>query len=116
VAFLPIYRLPTRFQAEPMLICEKACQVRSLAAAVNSWAYDLMGDNHLPQATELFRLNVTLYPESSKAYDSLGEANLKSGQKQLAIDSYKKSLGKNPDNNDAREKLKDLQGNPPAAK
>ncbi len=85
-------------------------------AAVNSWAYDLMGNNHLPEATELFKLNVTLYPESSNAYDSLGEAYLNSGQKQLAIESYKKSLEKNPQNNDAREKLKDLQASPPAAK
>jgi tetratricopeptide (TPR) repeat protein len=85
-------------------------------SAVNSWAYDLMGDNHLPEATELFKLNVSLYPESSSAYNSLGEAYLKSGQKQLAIESYKKSLEKNPNNNDAREKLKDLQGSPPAAK
>jgi tetratricopeptide (TPR) repeat protein len=85
-------------------------------AAVNSWAYDLMGNNHLPDALELFKLNVTLYPESSNAYNSLGEAYLKSGQKQLAIESYKKSLEKNPNNNDAREKLKDLQGSPPAAR
>ena len=85
-------------------------------SAINSWAYDLMGDNHLPEATELFKLNVSLYQGSSSAYNNLGEAYLKSGQEQLAIESYKNSLGKNPNNNDAREKLKDLQGSPPAAK
>jgi tetratricopeptide (TPR) repeat protein len=85
-------------------------------AAVNSWAHDLMLDNHLPEATELFKLNVTLYPESSNAYEGLGEAYLNSGQKQLAIERYKKSLEKNPQNDDASEKLKDLQGSPPAAK
>jgi hypothetical protein len=51
-------------------------------SAVNSWAYDLMGDNHLCEATESFKLNVTLYPESSSAYNSLGDAYLKSGQQQ----------------------------------
>jgi Tfp pilus assembly protein PilF len=36
-----------------------------------------------------------------------------SGQKQLALDSYKKSLEKDPSNDNARQKLKDL-GEPPA--
>jgi Tfp pilus assembly protein PilF len=38
------------------------------------------------------------------------------GQKQLAADSYKKSLEKDPNNDRAREKLKDLEGSPTAAK
>jgi dienelactone hydrolase/predicted negative regulator of RcsB-dependent stress response len=84
-------------------------------SAINSWASDLMGDNHLPEAIELFKLNVTLYPESSNVYENLGDAYLESGQKELAIESYKKSLERNPTNNDTRGKLKDLQGSPPAA-
>jgi dienelactone hydrolase len=84
--------------------------------AVNSWASDLMGDNHLPEAIDLFKLNVTLYPESSNVYESLGDAYLKSGQKQLAADSFKKSLEKNPNNDHARQKLTDLEGSAPAAK
>jgi Tfp pilus assembly protein PilF len=76
----------------------------------------LMDDNHLPEAIALFKLNVTLHPESSNVYESLGDAYLKSGQNQLAADSYKKSLEKNPHNDHARQKLKDLQGSPPAAK
>ena len=84
--------------------------------AVNSWGSDLMADNHLPEAIELFKLNVTLYPESGDVYDSLGDAYDKSGQKQLAADSYKKSLEKNPNNDHARQKLKDLEASPPAAK
>jgi Tfp pilus assembly protein PilF len=59
---------------------------------------------------------VTFYPESSNMYESLGDAYLKSGQNQLAADSYKKSLEKNPNNDHARQKLKDLEGSPPAAK
>jgi dienelactone hydrolase len=84
--------------------------------AFNSWGHDLMDDNHLPEAIALFKLNVTLHPESSNVYESLGDAYLKSGQNQLAADSYKKSLEKNPHNDHARQKLKDLQGSPPAAK
>ncbi len=81
-------------------------------AAVNGWAYDLMGKNHLPEATDLFKLNVQVFPGSWNAYDSLGEAYMKAGQKQLAIDNYKKSLELNPANDGAKEKLKVLDTAP----
>jgi hypothetical protein len=80
---------------------------------LNFWAYTLIGENHLPEATDLFKLTVQLFPGSWNAYDSLGEAYMKAGQKQLAIDSYKKSLELNPANDN--EKLKVLE-TPPAAK
>jgi tetratricopeptide (TPR) repeat protein len=82
-------------------------------SAVNSWGYDLMTDNHFPEAIDIFLLNVKNYPGSGDAYDSLGEAYMKSGQRQLAIDSYKKSLEREPSNDNAKEKLKEL-GEPPA--
>jgi len=84
--------------------------------AINSWASQLISENHLPEATELLKLNVQLYPDSGSAYDSLGEAYMKSEQKELAIESYKKSLEKNPDNTNARDKLKQLQGGAAAQK
>jgi tetratricopeptide (TPR) repeat protein len=83
--------------------------------SLNFWAYTLMGENHLPEATELFKLEVQLFPNSSNAYDSLAEAYMNAGQKQLAIDNYKKSLELNPMNDNAKEKLKVLE-TPPAAK
>ena len=76
------------------------------------WAYDLMGKNHLPEATDLFELDVQVFPSSWNGYDSLGEAYMKSGRKQLAIDNYKKSLELNPANDDAKEKLNVLETEP----
>lgn len=84
--------------------------------AINSGASQLISENHLPEATELLKLNVQLYPDSGSAYDSLGDAYMKSEQKELAIESYKKSLEKNPDNTNARDKLKQLQGGAAAQK
>jgi tetratricopeptide (TPR) repeat protein len=83
---------------------------------VNSWAYDLMADSHLPEAIDLFKLNVQIYPDSGNAFDSLGEAYMKSGQKQLATESYGKSLEKDPTNVNAKEKLKELEANAPPVK
>jgi tetratricopeptide (TPR) repeat protein len=84
--------------------------------AVNSWSYELMSDDHLPEAIDLLKLNVQIYPDSSNAYDSLGEAYAKSGQKQLAIENYKKSLKKGPTNENAKQKLKELEDTTPVAK
>ncbi len=81
-------------------------------AGVNQWGLDLMEKNHVSEATELLKLNVQVFPNSSNAYDSLGEAYMKAGQKQLAIDNYKKSLELDPENDNAKEKLKALDAAP----
>jgi dienelactone hydrolase len=77
--------------------------------ALNSWGYALMQQSHLPEAIEIFKLNIELHPDSSHIHVSLGEAYEKSGQKDLAISNYKKALEINPDNKDAAERLKALQ-------
>ena len=79
---------------------------------MNSWAYGLMDQNHLPEATALLKLNVQMYPESWNVYDSLGEAYMKAGQKELAIEYYKKSLEKNPANTNGKDMLNKLEGEP----
>jgi Tfp pilus assembly protein PilF len=43
------------------------------------------------------------------AYDSLAEAYAKNGQKQQAIDNYRKCLELDPKNQDAANKLKELE-------
>ena len=82
-------------------------------SAVNAWGFELLTDKHFPEAIDIFKLNAKNYPDSGNVYDSLGEAYVQAGQKQLAIDSYKKSLEKDPSNDNAKQKLKEL-GEPPA--
>ena len=53
-----------------------------------------------------------MYPQGSNTYDSLGEAYMENGDKQLAIQNYKKSLELNPKNTAAIEKLKKLEAAP----
>ena len=73
------------------------------------WAYDLMEKNHLPEATDLFKLNAQVFPGSWNAYDSLGETFAKNGQKDLAIENYQKSLDLNPKNDGAAKMLAELK-------
>jgi dienelactone hydrolase len=77
--------------------------------AIDSWGYQLMQQNHLPEAIEIFKLNISLHPDSSHIHVSLGEAYEKSGRKDLAISNYKKALEIDPENKDAAEHLKTLQ-------
>lgn len=64
--------------------------------AVVFWADELINGNHLPEAIVLLKLNVQMYPDSGGTYVNLGDAYALSGQKQLAIESYKRSLEKKP--------------------
>lgn len=82
--------------------------------SINDWGYELLRDDHKPEAVNIFKFNVSLYPDSGNVYDSLAEAYMKSGQKDLAILNYKKSLEKDPNNQNAKDKLKELESKPPA--
>nr|WP_262890950.1 tetratricopeptide repeat protein [Hymenobacter luteus] len=57
---------------------------------------------------EIFKLNTVLHPQSGNAFDSLAEAYLTSGNKELAKANYKKSVELNPKNTNAVEVLKTL--------
>jgi len=76
---------------------------------INNLGYSLLQQGKLAEATALLKLNVEFYPDAWNTYDSLGEAYLKGGQKDLAISNYKKSLELNPQNSNAREILKKLE-------
>jgi len=81
-------------------------------ADFNALGYRLLQENSLEFALYVFEKNVQLYPDSSNAYDSLGEAFLKAGRKAQAIESYRKSLALDPSNANARSILKELEKRP----
>ncbi len=58
-----------------------------------------------------FKLNMMLYPNSFKVYESYAKACMKMGKTDLAILNYSKSLELNPKNNEVKNKLKELQAN-----
>ncbi|MFH1998674.1 MAG: hypothetical protein ABIK28_03290 [Planctomycetota bacterium] len=60
-------------------------------------------------ATSIFELMVERHPESSNAYDSLGEAYLYHKKYDLSVRSYRKSLDLNPENENARTALERLK-------
>ncbi|MDH4198076.1 MAG: hypothetical protein OEW05_11745 [Candidatus Aminicenantes bacterium] len=58
------------------------------------------------EAVEVFELNISFFPRSANAYDSLGEAYLAQGEIAKGIASYRKSLELNPQNKTAAEVIK----------
>jgi CubicO group peptidase (beta-lactamase class C family) len=77
-------------------------------ATVNNCGYTLMGRKKIEDAILLFRRNVELHPDSWNAYDSLGEAYMKHGDKELAVKNYRKSVELNPANDNGLTTLKKL--------
>jgi CubicO group peptidase (beta-lactamase class C family) len=80
-------------------------------ARLNNVGYTLLREKKFSEAIAIFKINVELYPQSFNVYDSLAEAYMMSGEKELAIANYKKSLELNPKNTGAVEMLKKLQVN-----
>lgn len=60
--------------------------------------YQLIRAKKYSDAIEIFKLAVETYPASYNTYDSLGEAYMDNGDKELAIQNYEKSIQINPNN------------------
>ena len=76
---------------------------------LNNVGYALIRDKRLAEAIAVFKLNVELYPDAWNTYDSLAEAYMNNGEKELAIANYKKSLSLNPNNTNGAAMLKKLE-------
>ena len=70
--------------------------------------YQLLRQQKIPDAIEIFKLSVEDYPKSYNTWDSLAEAYMDHGDKDLAIKNYQKSLELNPNNTNAVKNLKQL--------
>jgi CubicO group peptidase (beta-lactamase class C family) len=75
---------------------------------LNTLGYQLLQMKKVPDSIEIFKLNVEAYPQGFNTYDSLGEAYMVHGDKELAIANYKKSLELNPQNTGATRAIASL--------
>ncbi len=68
----------------------------------------LLADGKLQEAVEIFKFVVSEDPAFPYGYEGLGEAYMKIGDKEKAIQNYQKTLELNPGNSRAKERLKQL--------
>jgi tetratricopeptide (TPR) repeat protein len=88
------------------------------AGAVNKFAatedallvagQQFLDQNKPEQALELFKLAADEYPGSFRAFFAVGEAYARTGNKELAIKNFKKSLELYPNNYDVSMRLKEI--------
>jgi tetratricopeptide (TPR) repeat protein len=76
---------------------------------LNALGNRLLDVKKVREAIEIFKLNVEAYPQSANVYDSLGEAYMINGDKELAIRNYQRAVELNPQNTNAIEMLKRLR-------
>ena len=82
---------------------------------INLLGYRLIKTGNIKEAVEVFKLNTFLYPDSWNVYDNLGEAYTISGDSELGIKNYTRSIQINPDNTNGKRMLGKLC-NPELAK
>lgn len=75
---------------------------------LNDVGYKFLNDNRTDEAIAVFTFITHKFSGSSNAFDSLGEAYLKSGNKKEAVKNYEKSLLLDPENANARKMLEEL--------
>jgi CubicO group peptidase (beta-lactamase class C family) len=76
---------------------------------LNTLGYQLLyGDHRVSDAIAIFKLNASEHPWSSNAFDSLGEAYARNGERVLAIESYVAAVSLDPANGHAAGELKKL--------
>lgn len=91
---------------------EQRKQNSSLAISesqINSMGYLLLRMKKVDDSIEVFKQNTVDFPDSANTWDSLAEAYMNKGEKDLAIKYYEKSLKLNPNNSGAVEQLKKLR-------
>jgi imidazolonepropionase-like amidohydrolase len=71
--------------------------------------YDLLFAKKAREAIEMLKLNVDAHPDSASAHDHLAAAYLDHGDRELAIEAYKKSVQLDPANSVSAVKLKKLE-------
>lgn len=76
---------------------------------LNQLGYKLIEKHQIEDAIEIFKLNISEFPNSANAYDSMGEAYYLNKNNDLALVNYKKSLELNPNNSNAIEMIKKIQ-------
>ncbi len=78
------------------------------ANMLNQIGYQLLGKERVPDAIKVFQLLVSEFPNMANPYDSLGEAYLINEQYDLALVNYKKALELNPDSDNAKKMIQEI--------
>jgi hypothetical protein len=112
---IPIGVNRTRWVLPPLVwtVCLLTGEPTACLASIEEGQLDRRGfrlirQNRIDEAIAVFKNGVEEMPDSWQLWDSLGEAYMYSGNRDLSMQAYEKSLEINPDNRNALKKLRNL--------
>ena len=76
---------------------------------LNRMGYRFMRMQQFDRSEQLFKLNASYYPDKFNVYDSLGDLYVATGDKEKAIENFKKALSLNSESAFTKEKLEKLE-------
>jgi hypothetical protein len=85
---------------------------RSVANAMNRLVYKLLYRGHSSQAAVVGRKALELFPGDADLYDTVAEVAMRSGDRDRAIELYRRSLDLDPTNTNAEKYLAELGAEP----
>jgi imidazolonepropionase-like amidohydrolase len=107
-----VQALETRGAAAAMDVYRQSPQRQQIAQPVenviNSYGYRVLGERRTKDAIAIFLLNTEAFPGEYNTWDSLAEAYLADGQRELAIRYYRKVLEMRPGDENATRMLRQM--------
>jgi len=80
-----------------------------IESTINAAGYRAATGGNLDEGQRLLSLNTHLFPDSANTWDSLAELTLYLGDRDAAIELYRKALEADPGFENARRKIAELQ-------
>jgi tetratricopeptide (TPR) repeat protein len=80
----------------------------SIEARINAAGYSAAFANNLDRSEEILRLNTRLFPKSANTWDSLAEVTLYRGNREAALEFYRKALQADPGFENAAEQIEKI--------
>jgi dienelactone hydrolase len=99
-----------RFSTEAEETRNKHLHTAATEEEINDRGYSLLRRGRLTESVQTFRINADRFPESSNAYDSLGEALAQSGDLDASIESYQRALALADDDSE-KSRLREILQN-----
>ena len=90
-------------------LAERIMPMAVSSGELNTYGYVLLAAHQTDKSRIVFRLNTLLYPNNANTFLSLADYYINTSNSPMAKESLRKAIGLQPDNQDAKKKLQQLE-------